>query len=573
MADTNNETEIIEEDLSLEEFLLLPTTISMHSIYSERLVNFIKERPYLRLGNVLDNAYAVIYTNQNNMDSVIRELGERFIDLHNIIYTLLGKQSLNAIGVSSVQQIPNLDLRGQGVLLGFVDTGIDYTNPSFIYEDNTTKIQYIWDQTISGELDTDVNFGSVFTKNDINEALESPTPRDIVPHVDDVGHGTFLAALAGGRENKGQVGVAPESDIIAVKLKKASDFYLSSTAVPPGTEDVFESVDIMLGIHFIIKKAAELNRPVAICIALGTNFGSHDGFSLMEEYMTFISNRQGVAICTAAGNEGDAKHHTDGILTSTDDTKDIDIQVSDDVSSVSVYIWTELWNKISVSIVSPSGETVKNIPFQVNLTYEKILTLEQSVVQVNYFRVKSYLVIVHIHDPTPGIWEIIVHGDSVLTGEYHAWLPITGMISPGVIFLEPKPNYTIVNPATALGTITCGAYNSRRNSLYVSSSRGPTRLPRMSPDFVAPGVNVSGVFPNGYGTMSGTSVAAAITIGACALILQWGIVEGNENEMNCERIRAMLIAGCERDRDKEYPNVNWGYGKLNLLNTFNFLRK
>ena len=151
-------------------------------------------------------------------------------------------------------------------------------------------------------------------------------------------------------------------------------------------------------------------------------------------------------------------------------------------------------------------------------------------------------------------------------------MPITGFITPGVEFLEPNPYYTIVIPGTGVGLITCGAYNSVDTSLYVNSSWGPTRLPEMSPDLVAPGVNVDGFYPAGYGTMSGTSVATAITAGACALMLQWGIVEGNDIALSTFKIRAYLIRGASRSQGTTYPNTQWGYGRLNLQQAFNFMR-
>jgi len=178
---------------------------------------------------------------------------------------------------------------------------------------------------------------------------------------------------------------------------------------------------------------------------------------------------------------------------------------------------------------------------------------------------------IKIIQPTPGIWTITVHGEIVLSGEYHFWMPLTGFIDPDTIFLSPTPNYTVVIPATATGVITCGAYDSRNNSLYSDSSWGPTRLPTVALHLVAPGVNVGGIFPTGQGQMSGTSVSAAITAGACALMMQWGIVDDNETSLSTERIKAYLIRGCVRDMLTEYPNDQWGYGKLNLYNTLNIM--
>jgi subtilisin family serine protease len=203
--------------------------------------------------------------------------------------------------------------------------------------------------------------------------------------------------------------------------------------------------------------------------------------------------------------------------------------------------------------------------------------LERSTVIVEYtFPVEvsgGQLTRIKILSATPGVWSITIHGDSILDGSFHAYLPITGFIEPETVFLTPSPNYTVVTPATSLGVITCGAYDSKTNSLYAPSSWGPSRLPALLPDLVAPGVNVSGRLPgNNPGTMSGTSVAAAITAGASALMLQWGIVEKNDTALDSYRIRAKLLAGCTRESNVDYPNNQWGYGKLNLYNTFRSLR-
>jgi len=280
----------------------------------------------------------------------------------------------------------------------------------------------------------------------------------------------------------------------------------------------------------------------------------------------------GVVICTAAGNESNARHHTDGTLLNTGDTQIMEVNVRDRVSCFSTYIWSEPWDKISVSIKSPAGETVRNIPYTRGTLFSQTLIFEKSLVRVSYFQSGSRVAIVTVIDPTPGIWQITLHGDTILNGKYHAWLPITGMISPEVDFNISTPQYTIVVPATAIGTITCGAYNSASNSLYIASSWGPTRLPMMSPDFVAPGVNVQGIYPHGVGTMSGTSVSASITAALSAILLQWGVVEGNEPNMNGARVRTLLVTGSERDRNMEYPNVYWGYGIVNVFNALDSLR-
>ncbi len=203
--------------------------------------------------------------------------------------------------------------------------------------------------------------------------------------------------------------------------------------------------------------------------------------------------------------------------------------------------------------------------------------LERSLVRISYYfpleGSGDQVTIVKILDATPGIWTITVYGDIVLDGSINAWLPLTGFVSPSVQFLSSTPYNTVTSPSNAPGGIHCGAYNSIRNSLYPESSWGPVRLALDMPDLVAPGYQVGGYYPTGYGTMDGTSVATAITSGACALMLQWGIVEGNDLGFSTPLIRAYLIRGCDRTDVMDYPNPQWGYGTLNLMQTFFYMRE
>jgi len=296
----------------------------------------------------------------------------------------------------------------------------------------------------------------------------------------------------------------------------------------------------------------------------------------MEEYLTRISRINGVAVVCAAGNESQARHHTNNRLSGSGESQYVELSAGERMEDIYLSLWNGASDRIAVSLTSPTGESIPKIPVRSGASYTTNLVLERSRVVVEYhlpLRASGdQYTGIKIFNPTPGIWTITVHGEIVLDGEYHFWLPLTGFIDPETIFLTPTPNYTVVLPATATGVITCGAYDSRGNSLYFNSSWGPTRRSMMAPDLIAPGVNVGGVYPTGYGQMSGTSVSAAITAGACALMLQWGIVDDNETALNTERIKAYLIRGCVRDTLVEYPNAQQGYGKLNLYNTLNIMR-
>jgi len=566
----------LPDEMLLEDFIALPDTIPL--IIRDGFLGSeeFRQSHNIRRGTVIDGEYSIDYVNRDEADGIVAEIGSDELSMFPIVLGVLDQQNLDAAGITQVQRHPYLDLRGRGTLIGFIDTGIDYTKDAFQYEDGTSKIKYIWDQTVRGDAPQGFHFGTEYSADQINSALKTENPWTVVPHRDTVGHGTFLASVAASRENGEYIGAAPDAEIIAVKLKRAGQFHYEQFLIPNSQENAFLSSDIMLGVRYIINKADELGRPVAICIAVGSNFGGHSGHDPMEEYLTRISSVNGVAIVCAAGNESQAKHHTNNRLSSSDESQNVELSVGDGAGDIYLSLWSGSSDRIAVSITSPTGEIIPKIPVRPGATYTANLVLERSRVTVEYhlpLRASgNQFTRIRIINPTPGIWTITVHGEIVLDGEYHFWLPLTGFIDPDTIFLTPIPNYTIVVPASATGVITCGAYDSRNNSLYINSSWGPTRRPMMAPDLVAPGVNVGGVFPTGYGQMSGTSVSAAITAGACALMLQWGIVDDNETALNTERIKAHLIRGSVRDISIEYPNVQWGYGKLQMYNTLSIMR-
>ncbi len=540
--------------------------------YYER---YILEHPGLITSHTVNDTHIICYSTLEGYQEITEYLGARQ-GLPNVL-GLLGRAELEASGIIQIQQQPYLDLKGQGVLLGFVDTGIDYTQKVFQNSDGTSKIQFIYDQSIPGTPPDGFPIGTEYTNAQINAALASQTPLTVLPHTDEAGHGTFLASVAAGSHDGDFIGAAPNADIIMVKLKDAYPFMREYLFVPEEQKHAFEATSVMLGVEYIIRKARELNRPVIICIALGSNYDSHDGSSPLEDYLFTISNIPGVCICVAAGNESQAKHHYYNHFSRERTPENIDIQVGKNAGNILVIITNNMSDVISVSVRSPTGELVRRVPAKPQLTQVTKLILEEAEVSVSYrFPVSSsgdQVTFVRIRNATPGLWTITAYGDFIIDGSIRAWLPITGFVSPNVEFLSSTPYNTITFPATGLGPICCGAYNSVRNILYPLSSWGPTRIQNDIPDLLAPGYQIGGIYPNGFGYMSGTSCAAAITAGACALMLQWAIVKGNDFGFCTPVIRAYLIRGCNRNELMIYPNNQWGYGMLNLTRSFYYMRE
>lgn len=557
-------------------------------IYSDDVFDFIVRRSdYISslsnekdiiVAQTLSGRYDLCYAHKSSIPKISRLLGTSFISSASILLGIQDTLHLDAAGITPVQYQPYLDLKGNGVIIGFVDTGIDFTQSVFRYEDGTSKILAIYDQSIDSDRPPEgFVIGTEYTNEQINAALKSDNPSETVPHKDITGHGTFLASVAAGRIMGNFSGAAPNCSIISVKLRQARSYYMERYAIASDAQNVFESSAVMVGVEYIIQKANRLNMPVVICIGLGSNSGSHDGFSILEEYLSSVSNIRGLCICTAAGNECQARHHMQKKMSQTEKEDNIDIKVGENDGNIYMTIWNSVSDKMSVSVRSPTGEVIGRVPARSGLSITEKLILEPSTVSIEYYfpveGSSDQLTVIRISNATEGIWTVRVYGDTILNGVFDAWLPLTGFCDKDTEFLSATPYGTVTVPATMFGAISCGAYDHLNNSLYSKSSWGPTRSLVMSPDLVAPGVNIGGYYPMGYGAMSGTSTAAAITAGACALLMQWGIVRGNDVSLSTYQIKAYLIKGCSRNETMSYPNTQWGYGALNLLETFYRLRE
>ena len=521
----------------LRAFIQSPDAVDFVTRASDAFFDYVRTSGEVVVAQVLSGRYVLCYVKRENFPKLMDAMGPGFISSAAVVLGLLDRPALEAAGVIQVQNQPYLNLKGRGVLLGFVDTGIDYTQPVFRYEDGSSKIRYLFDQT----------------------AEEGEPPQGFVY----------------GREYT--VGAAPDGEIIAVKLRNAKPFYREKYCVPPEQSEAYSSSDVMVGVEYILKKARELDRPVVICLGLGTNFGSHDGFSVFEEYLGGASIQRGVCLCAAAGNEAQENHHAKGRIAEAGETRDLDIRVGEQAGDVWLSVWNTVADRLSLSVRSPTGELVGRVPARPGVTTEVKLILENTRIQIEYlFPVEgsgSQLTVVRILGATPGIWTVTLHGDIILDGSYHAWLPMAGFVSPTVEFLTASPSYTVTVPSTAVGVICCGAYNSANGSIWPASSWGPARSGVQLPDLTAPGVAVGGYWPYGYGTLTGTSAAAAVLAGVCALMLQWGVVEGNDPSMSTYQIRAYLIRGALRTPALSYPNEQWGYGTVQLMQSFHLMRE
>ncbi len=494
-------------------------------------------------------------------------------------YALADVRTLEQAGIYQVQQYPGLELTGKDVLIGFVDTGIDYTSDSFRNPDGTTRIVGIWDQTDqTGNPPPGRLYGSYYSGEQINEALQSDFPLDIVPETDDIGHGTFMASVAaGGPSRQGAyLGAAPDSRLLVVKCKQAKEYLRRLYRIREGAA-AFQENDLILGVTFLLETARAMDLPIVICLGMGTNQGDHNGNSHLGDLLQQISAQRRCAVVVASGNEANAGHHFYGQPAQQDQATDVEIRVDEGETGFSMELWAGVPDLYSVSVTSPSGEVLPRAPvaFRQSQTYQFLF--ERTRLQIDYFisetQAGDELIFLSFDRPAPGIWTVSVHPVRQPYNAFHVWLPVTEFLSGDTFFLRANPEVTLTEPSAVPRVITVGAYNGATGAIDIQSGRGYTRSGVVKPDLVAPGADVTGLLPDGrYGARTGTSISAAVTAGGAALLLEWAVTQGNQLTVDALDIKSYLIRGVDTPPGREYPNREWGYGTLNVYGALESLR-
>lgn len=482
--------------------------------------------------------------------------------------------------ISSIKVNPYLNLDGTGVLIGMVDSGIDYLNPEFIREDGTSRIEVIWDQTVQVE-NSNYYVGTEFSNNDINKAIErsrnGENPYDIVPSKDENGHGTKMAGIIGARGYKSEIrGIANNSNYAVVKLVPSPNFekQLRENGVP--VVPVYNSGEVLSGIEFLNEYALKVRKPIVIFIGVGTTIAAHNANNIISRYLTNISDRRGIVIVSGTGNEGGSEGHYSDTIKYTGEENKIELNISKEMKYFTVLVWVSRPSKMAINVISPSGEESKYISSQVNK--EKIVRyiLINTSLKVNYYDPDIYtgnqVIMLRFDNIKKGIWTIRLRGDYVLNCSFHIWLYPSKLLPQGTKFLKPNPYNTLTILSTAVNVVTVAYYNSNNDTSVAESGRGYNVDGSINPDITTGGVNILTTTPGGnIQAVSGSSVATAIVAGVCSLMLQWGIVDKNDIQMFSTKVRSYLIYGANRKNNDTYPNRENGFGYLNIKNTFEFI--
>ena len=555
--------------------------------YSPRAVDSLYELAQTRCVNLVSQEYAIVHAPLSGVLPL--SFTQHTYSAIPKLYGLQDTTALEAAGILPVFSQPNLMSTGQGILIGMIDTGIDYTNPLFQNPDGTSRILRLWDQTIESENTPEAVagfqpfYGTVYSQEDLNRALASEQPLELVPSTDTSGHGTFLAGVAAGRQIQSPTtfsGAAPDAALAVVRLKPAKQYLREFFAVPPDA-DAYQENDIMAAAAVLLGVAGQYQMPLVLCLGVGTSQGSHSGISPLAMQLQALSGTRGFACVTGAGNETGFRHHYFGNLSPDQEYEDVELRVADSTSGFSMELWADVSELYTVGFVSPSGEVIERIPMTVGQETTISFQLDATRILISYQITESssgrFLAFLRFTGPAPGIWHIRVYPTLFVAGQFHIWLPMQGFLTEDTGFLRPDPDITITDPGNAPLLLTVSTYNHVTGSLYIHSSRGFTATGQIKPDFAAPGVEVQGPgIPPGTSRLSrqtGSSVATAVTAGAVACLFSWGFTQGNDTTLTSISVKSILIRGAERKEAFRYPNRQWGYGTLNLYQAFLLMRE
>jgi subtilisin family serine protease len=531
--------------------------------------------------HIMNDTYAVIYLPISMVTSkIITEFNYSALP-H--CYALTSAQSLEASGVTRLNRSTALQLRGKGVLIGMIDTGIDYTHPVFRYEDGSTKIMAIWDQTIDSEdqypkLSYPVFYGTEFTAEQINQALQSDNPFQLVPTNDEIGHGTMLAGIAAGSESESAnfSGVVPDADFLVVKLKRAKKFFYDIYFIPE-IAVAYQENDIIWALEYLIEIARNLKRPIAICIGLGSSMGPNDGSGPLNTTLSVGADFPGITAIVSAGNEGNSRRHFYSQIRQQEDYVAVELNVGGNEEGFMMEVWGTPPMIYTLDILSPNGEYISRIQENLVRNQEVTFIFEQTVIYIDYIMIETdtgkQVIVLRFQNPTQGLWRFQVYGRGDLPGEIHIWLPPADFISRDTYFINATSNNTITSPGDSVVPITVTAYNPITNNIYPEASRGYTVSGAIKPELAAPGVNIlCPDLKHGFTTITGTGAAAAHAAGISAMLLEWSSVQGNFPRLDTVGIKKFLIRGARRSGNLTYPNRDWGYGMIDIYNAFNILR-
>ncbi len=545
----------------------------MQKILDENYYDFIIDNsmiPRYSTGDnitLLNDAHSLLHISRSAMD--VCDIGRTPYYAFPSVYTLASSASDEISANKTVENNTNYNLLGQCTLVGIVDTGIDYQHPAFRNADGSTRIVSLWDQTDqSGASPENFTYGTEYSKQQINTALLSNDTLSLVPTVDTIGHGTAIASIISGSIDTKNLfsGIVPYSELVVVKLKEAKK-NLRNVFLIPEDELCFQESDVILGIRYLVEEAKKMERPLVICIAMGTSQGIHDGQGVMSQYLANLLLLPGVDVSIAAGDEGNRGRHYFGTIDSAPYSNEFQLNIGNDDKKLAMEIWPNIPGRPAIQIISPD----RMMTYKIEPSFNECIKFAfgQGLVWVNNIifeeETGQQLIVIRFDQAEPGIWTFLLDSTENQPFYFNSWLPAGNLISDYTYFINASPDTTITNPGNSLNTLTTSAYNQTNGTILVQSGRGYTSNGMVKPDIAAPGYQIPCALPqNRYGTMSGTGAAAAQAAGGIAMVMEWTLCKGNFTSLTGKQINRMIARGAKRSSSYLYPNNVWGYGQLDI---------
>ncbi|VAW90011.1 hypothetical protein MNBD_GAMMA17-1979 [hydrothermal vent metagenome] len=488
---------------------------------------------------------------------------------------------------------------GSGVVVGIIDSGIDYRHQVFRKADGTSRLLAIWDQDITAEgsetSPSSYALGVEYVKSEIDAALAGGSPTSSIRSYDTTkGHGTHVAGIAAGDGSQAgnchgvdhYVGVAPDADLIVVNVNSGDD------------EALGNSMNLINAFEYIFGHPDASGRPVVINLSMGDNLGPHDGSNLVELFIDlFMLEQPGRAIIKSAGNEGNDNRHVTATVPAGG-SLDVDFEVP---AGIGYRRFIDLWylngHTLDVEVVAPgvaSPASPRVSPDDADNTW----VVNPAAVAGSQMRVvidsntnagggSDSQIRLTLRPPTSGNlisgwWKVRLTNTGAADAAFHAWIErgtntphfrTSGGAAGAVLASDDS---TISIPGTSEYVITVGAYSTgagASGNLAAFSSRGPTRDNRIKPEITAPGVAITSATSrvdektscgcccdcclDFYTRKSGTSMAAPHVTGVVALMLQ------KNPGLDINEIRTHLTASARNPgQGGATPNNQWGFGRL-----------
>lgn len=563
--------EITAQNISEQEWLLIIQ-------HYGNLEEIIKKIPFTY--DEISVRFAFIKINKDYIASLSDEGGIFYIELPRVMQ-YIANENLNVVCAPiSIYTPQGYNVTGTGVMVAVIDSGIDYSHVDFRNVDGTTRILGLWDQSIEGEPPQGYSSGAYFTKEQINEALrqESIEKRlEIVPSVDELGHGTAVAgAAAGNGRGSGaqSLGIAPGADLVIVKMNSrgttAEDFRGPTNA------------DVMRGISFAIEQAQKFNMPLSLIMGVGLNEGARTGYSNLEIFIDQMSLVWPCNMTVGTGNEANKERHTSGRV-DQGETKNVFISINSGQIFYTANLYKNYVDDMSFVIIAPNGEKTDVLQDRINnVAYVFGNTSVLINVSTQPFSARTQEVVILLEgygtgEVDSGIWTIQIIGDKIIDGRYNIWATVNNPIIRSTRFLEPDPFVTLTIPSTSSLVTSVGSINGRTQQVLNTSGRGFTVDDRVKPDVAAPGLNI--LVPmagteNKYTSYSGSSIAGAFVCGAYALFMEYGLRVNKNGYLYGESLKGLVIKYARKPMQfGTFPNQAYGYGILCVRDVLDALKR